>query len=101
MKSLKPFKSFEDYWPSYMEQHANLNNRRLHFVGTFIVHLILLYVLATTNFKILLAIPFVGYGFAWYGHFVIEKNRPATFEHPIWSLMGDFRMFYLILLKKQ
>ena len=100
MESLKTFKDFDDFWPFYMSEHTNLLNRRLHFIGTFIVHLILLYVFATADFKMLWYVPLVGYLFAWTGHFIIEKNRPATFKHPIWSLMGDFKMFYMILFKK-
>ncbi|MBC7537899.1 MAG: DUF962 domain-containing protein [Bacteriovorax sp.] len=100
MKSLKPFKTFDDFWPFYMDEHANPLNRRLHFVGTLTVHLILFYVFATADFKLLWFIPLVGYAFAWFGHLIIEKNRPVTLKHPIWSLMGDFKMFYLILFKK-
>lgn len=93
-------KTFDDFWPSYLREHSNPKNRRLHFVGTLIIHLILFYVFATADFKVLWAVPVIGYGFAWFGHFFIEKNRPATFKHPIWSLMGDFKMFYLMLSKK-
>jgi hypothetical protein len=93
-------KTFDDFWPFYLKEHSCPKNRRLHFVGTLIVHIILFYVFATAEFKVLLLIPFVGYGFAWAGHFLLEKNRPATFRHPIWSLMGDFKMFYLMLQKK-
>ena len=100
MKSLKTFKTFEDFWPYYLQEHSNLQNRRLHFVGTSLVHLILFYVFATADFKMLWFVPLVGYSFAWFGHFVIEKNRPATFKHPLWSLIGDFKMFYTTILKK-
>lgn len=100
MESLKPFKDFNDFWPFYMSEHANPLNRRLHFIGTLIVHLVLFYVFATADFKMLWLVPLVGYLFAWTGHFIIEKNRPATFKHPIWSLMGDFKMFYLTIFKK-
>jgi hypothetical protein len=100
MKSLKSFKSFDEFWPFYLSEHTNPLNRRLHFVGTFIVHLILLYVFATADFKMLWFVPVIGYAFAWIGHFMVEKNRPATFKHPLWSLLGDFKMFYLILFKK-
>lgn len=93
-------KTFEDFWPFYLKEHSCPKNRRLHFIGTFIIHMILLYVFATAEFKVLLLIPFVGYGFAWAGHYLLEKNRPATFKYPIWSLMGDFKMFYLMLQKK-
>jgi hypothetical protein len=93
-------KTFEEFWPFYLSEHAHPTNRRLHFIGTFIIHIILLYVFATADFKALVLIPFVGYGFAWIGHLVVEKNRPATFKHPLWSLRGDFKMFYMMLAKK-
>jgi hypothetical protein len=100
MKSLKTFKNFDEFWPFYMSEHANLTNRRLHFLGTLIVHIILFYVFATADFKMLLFVPLMGYGFAWFGHFVIERNTPVTFKHPLWSLRGDFKMFYITLFKK-
>ena len=93
-------KNFEDFWPFYLNEHSNPINRKLHFVGTLILHLILLYVFFTGQIKLMIYIPFVGYGFAWYGHFFIEKNRPATFKYPLWSLVADFKMFYFMLLKK-
>lgn len=101
MKRLKTFKTFDDFWPFYVNEHANPLNRRLHFLGIFIVHLILFYVFATANFKILWFVPIVAYAFAGVGHVIIEKNSPSTFKHPIWSLMGDFKMFYMILFKKK
>ncbi|WP_413288116.1 Mpo1-like protein [Bdellovibrio sp. HCB337] len=93
-------KSFAEFWPFYLKEHSNPTNRRLHFVGTLLVHLILIYSLATQQWMLLTALPILGYGFAWVGHFIIEKNRPATFTHPLWSLAGDFKMFYLMLFGK-
>jgi hypothetical protein len=93
-------KSFKEFWPFYMNEHSNRTNRRLHFIGTFLIHLIVLYALITQEWMMLWAVPVLGYGFAWVGHFIIEKNRPATFKHPFWSLMGDFKMFYLMLVGK-
>lgn len=93
-------KSFAEFWPFYLKEHSHPANRRLHFVGTLLVHLILIYSLVTQQWMLLWALPVLGYGFAWVGHFVIEKNRPATFTHPLWSLAGDFKMFYLMLFGK-
>ena len=93
------FNSFEEFYPFYLGEHANALNRRLHFIGTSLVIL-----LAISAFffgpKLLWALPVAGYGFAWVGHFIIEKNRPATFKHPLWSLMGDFRMYADIIRGK-
>jgi hypothetical protein len=72
----------------------------LHFVGSLLVLVILASSLVTGNFLWLLAIPVVGYGFAWLGHFGFEKNRPATFAYPIYSLRGDWVMFFQMLSGK-
>lgn len=93
-------KSFEEFWPFYLHEHSNLKNRKLHFIGTLLVHLVLIYTLVTQNWPMLIALPVLGYGFAWVGHFIIERNRPATFKHPLWSLRGDFKMFYMMLSGK-
>jgi hypothetical protein len=58
------------------------------------VLVVLAVAIVTLNPWWLLAMPLVGYGFAWVGHFFFEKNRPATFQYPLWSLMGDWRMFW-------
>ena len=84
-------KSFEEFWPHYLGEHRNPTNRALHFVGTSLVYAIVLLALAASIRWLLLA-PLVGYGFAWVGHFFVERNRPATFTYPLWSLRGDFRM---------
>ncbi|ACY17718.1 Protein of unknown function DUF2253, membrane [Haliangium ochraceum DSM 14365] len=85
--------TFEEFWPYYVSQHLDPTCRKLHFVGTSLA----LGCLALAPFKpsALLAAPVFGYGFAWAGHALFEKNRPATFTHPLWSLRGDFRMWWL------
>lgn len=92
------YKSFSEFYPYYLDEHRNLNCRRLHFVGSLIVLVILATVLMTQAWAWLLLVPLVGYGFAWVGHFVFEKNRPATFKYPLYSLMGDWVMFRDILI---
>lgn len=61
---------------------------------------LLAYIIGSGKWLLLLALPVFGYGFAWVGHFFFEKNRPATFTHPLYSLIGDFVMFRDILLGK-
>jgi len=90
------FRSFEDFWPFYVREHGNPINRSLHFVGTTLAMGSVAAGLLTKRRALLLAAPILGYGFAWVGHFVVEKNRPATFQHPLWSLRGDFRMWWKI-----
>lgn len=94
------YKTFSDFYPFYLREHANLTCRKLHFIGTCGVIALLLLFFFTGNLMILAALPVIGYGFAWAGHFLFEKNRPATFKHPFYSLLGDFRMFWDILTGK-
>ncbi|XGC82369.1 Mpo1-like protein [Bdellovibrio bacteriovorus] len=88
--------SFKDFWPFYLGEHSNPLNRRIHFAGTFLVHVIVVLAILNQKWSLLWWLPLVGYGFAWAGHFFIQKNKPATFKHPLWSLIGDFKMFYLM-----
>ena len=91
------FKNFSDFYRFYLREHSNIMCRKLHFLGTCGVIALLLLFFFTGNPMILLFFPVIGYGFAWAGHFVFEKNRPATFKHPYYSLLADFRMFWDIL----
>jgi len=85
--------SFQRFYPFYLGQHANRTNRRLHLIGTSCVLGFLLAALVRLSLKPLLVAPLVGYGPAWIGHFIFERNRPATFRHPLFSLMGDFKLW--------
>ena len=93
----KEFKSFSDFWPFYLREHSNPRNRRLHFYGTAGTFVFLSFAVVFLDPRWLLGIPLCGYGFAWFGHFVVQKNRPATFKHPLWSLLGDYKMFFMML----
>jgi hypothetical protein len=86
------FNSFAEFYPYYLQEHSNDVCRRLHYVGSLLVLGILGYALFTQQWLWLLAIPLAGYGFAWVGHFVFEKNKPATFKYPLYSFMGDWVM---------
>ena len=88
------FQSFAAFYPHYIHEHSNRTCRRIHVVGSALVLVVLAVAVVTLNPWWLLAMPLVGYGFAWVGHFFFEKNRPATFKYPLWSLMGDWRMFW-------
>lgn len=91
------FTSFGEFYPYYLGEHADVRCRRLHFAGSCVVLLIVAVALSSGRLAWLWLAPIAGYGFAWIGHFVFEKNRPATFRHPLYSLMGDWRMFFDIL----
>jgi hypothetical protein len=82
------------FYPFYLSQHRTRWNRRLHFIGTSAVLVLALIAIAARSPWPLLGMPLAGYGFAWIGHYVFEHNRPATFSHPVYSLMCDFRMYW-------
>ncbi len=100
MEEKKEFKSFSEFYPFYLSEHSNPVNRRLHFFGCVLVILILLYAVVTKTWLALILLPIVGYGFAWVGHYFVEKNRPATFTYPLYSFMGDWVMFKDIISGK-
>ena len=94
------YASFSAFYPYYIHEHSNRTCRRIHVVGTGLVIAAFLLAVVTMNPWWLLAMPLVGYGFAWVGHFFFEKNRPATFKHPLYSFAGDWVMFKDILTGK-
>ena len=94
---MQRFETFAQFYPFYLGEHRNAACRRLHFIGSAIVLGLLAVALLTRDAWWLLAMPLAGYGFAWVGHFFFEKNRPATFTHPWYSLLGDWRMFADVL----
>jgi len=89
--------SFREFYPFYLDEHRHPVSRRLHFVGSCGVLVLLLVAVLTMNAWWLLVALACGYGCAWIGHFFFEKNRPATFTHPVYSFMGDWVMFKDIL----
>jgi hypothetical protein len=93
------FPAFEEFWPFYVSEHRHPTNRALHFAGTTLALVCLLRGLLGSPWWFAAA-PLAGYAFAWVGHFAFEKNRPATFKHPLWSLRGDFRMYRLMWLRR-
>lgn len=94
------YRSFREFYPAYLAEHENPTCRRLHFTGTSLVLLAITIAAITREWLWLLAAPVLGYGFAWIGHFVFERNRPATFRHPLYSLAGDFVLFRDMLTRK-
>lgn len=94
------YSNFAQFYPFYLSQHRNQTSRRLHFSGSLLIVLLLIYVLATNEWGLLWFAPVIGYGFAWIGHFMFEKNKPATFTYPVYSLLGDWVMFKDMLIGK-
>jgi hypothetical protein len=94
------FTSFTEFYPYYLGEHSNRVCRRMHFIGSSLVIAALLLALFTGQPDWLWLMPLAGYGFAWIGHYVFEKNRPATFRHPFYSLLGDWVMYGQMLRGK-
>lgn len=97
----KRFTSLKEFYPFYLSEHQNSTSRVLHFTGTALLILALIAAILFHDWRFLAAIPFIGYGFAWVGHFFFEKNKPATFKYPGYSLMSDFLLFWDLLSGKQ
>jgi hypothetical protein len=96
----KKYQNFAEFYPFYLSQHEDAACRRLHFVGSLLIILLVVYVVVSSKWMLLFLIPVIGYGFAWAGHFFFEKNRPATFTYPVYSLIGDWVMFKDMLFGK-
>jgi hypothetical protein len=97
---MQSYTTFREFYPFYLGEHSNANCRRLHFLGTSLVIAGLAGILWLRQWAWLLAIPVAGYGPAWAGHFFFERNRPATFRYPLYSLAGDFVMYWQILTSR-
>lgn len=82
-----------EFYELYLTQHQSIGNRRLHFVGTTAMAALLVLVFVTKDWSYLFLLPLAGYGFAWVGHFVFEKNKPATFQFPLKSFLCDLIMY--------
>jgi hypothetical protein len=93
----KKYETFAEFYPSYLSQHSNRTCRQLHFVGSTLALLALVALVLTGSLYWLPVALVCGYGFAWIGHFAFEKNRPATFRQPLYSLLGDWVMYWQML----
>lgn len=97
----KKYSSLKEFYPYYLSEHQHPTSRLLHFIGTGLVLVVLGLALALENYSWLAGIPVLGYGFAWVGHFFFEKNKPATFTYPFYSLASDFILFFDLLRGKE
>ena len=97
---MSQFASFSEFYPYYLAEHGNRTCRRLHFVGSSLVLGCLVMLLRSGHAMWLLYALLCGYGFAWVGHFFFEKNKPATFKYPFYSMVGDWVMYKDMLIGK-
>ena len=88
---------FWDFWPYYLQEHAHPGTRAFHYAGTSLVVLMIGMLPFAGRWWMASALPLAGYGFAWIGHGLVERNRPATFRYPLWSLRADFVMWFRFL----
>jgi hypothetical protein len=97
---LEEYQSFEEFWPYYLSEHSKPETRALHAAGTTVGTACALALIAMGKWRWLPLALVPGYGAAWLSHFLIEKNRPATFQYPLWSFMGDYKMLALMIAGK-
>lgn len=98
---MERIKTYSEFYQFYLTEHNNRTSRRLHFIGTAFVLLEVILLSYFNIWNLWFILPITGYAFAWVGHFFYEKNKPATFKYPLWSLTSDFRLFFEILIGKQ
>ncbi|MBB6609649.1 DUF962 domain-containing protein [Pontibacter sp. Tf4] len=97
----KRYTSLKEFYPYYLSEHQQTTTRVLHFIGTGLLIVVAIVAIVTGKYLWLWAVPVIGYGFAWVGHFFFERNKPATFKYPFYSLASDFMLFFDILTGKQ
>ena len=97
---MREYQSFAAFWPHYLREHAKPGTRMSHYIGTELGLVAIAAAIVTGNFWLILLVPLLGYSFAWVSHAFVERNKPATFTYPFWSLMSDYRMFFLAITKQ-
>ena len=93
----RKYNSFAEFWPHYLSEHSKPPTRVLHLIGTFIALASIVWFVASGRWWLFPLALVPGYGLAWIAHFFIEKNKPATFQYPLWSFMGDYKMIWMML----
>lgn len=99
--SSRKYKSFKEFYPYYLSEHEKRGTRITHFIGTTFFFIFLALAIFQASWIWLIASVVTPYAWAWIGHFFIEKNQPATFQYPLWSLASDFKLYFQILSGKE
>ena len=93
-------KTYAEFWDFYVAEHSQPLTRLLHFIGTSLGLVLLFWILKSGNWIYLPLCLVIGYGFAWFSHFYVEKNKPASFKYPFWSFISDYKMMFFMLTGK-
>ncbi len=93
-------KTYAEFWDFYVIEHSKPLTRYLHFVGTALGLVMLVWFLRSGAFFYIPLCFIVGYGFAWVAHFFVENNKPASFQYPLWSFISDYKMMFYMLIGK-
>ena len=94
-------KTFKEFYPYYLEQHSKKFTRIFHFIGTLLVLAVLIYVLQSGKERFLWYLPIFGLGISALSHYIFEKNKPTSFQYPVFTLIGDFKMFFELLIGRE
>ena len=100
MSNSRRYTTYKDFFPHYLREHSKKRTRLLHYCGTGASNILLITLIATQNYLLIPLVLLAGYGPAWIAHFFVEHNKPATFQYPLWSLIGDHHMTMLMLTGK-
>ncbi len=93
-------KTYAEFWDFYVAEHSDPLTRRLHFAGTTLGFVLLAWIIKSGNWYYLPLCFVAGYAFAWFAHFFVEHNKPATFKYPFWSFVSDYKMVFFMLTGK-
>jgi hypothetical protein len=94
----KRFNSFVEFYPVYLAMHDHPINRGLHVVGNLLALATLVFAVVARSWPLLLAVPLLGNGFAWVGHYRFQRNRPGVFTYPFYGCLGSWVMTWEVLL---
>jgi hypothetical protein len=100
MMKEKRIETYAEFWDFYVAEHVEPLTRHLHFAGTTFGLILLVWIIRSGNWIYLPLCLFIGYAFAWFAHFFVEHNEPATFKYPLWSFISDYKMVWLMLTGK-